>query len=873
VALGDAVEVEYVDHGERCERCAFCNAALYKWEVAKREGSICGASLCCHFGKAAFLSQHFDEPAPEPLRRLFQDKTSAQGKMFHKNIRYINSALQMASTTANVRHTRGRSMMVAEGNIYHLLNPLESSRDPQYVQLYMMDDQEKELSERVKKMGRNDPERKAESASLMEMVGDLQDMLHTCNAYVKEFKSVEEQLRDSTDDDVLEFEVKYMETDSKDPKVYNKPQASEVMVVVDDKEDPKEKRGLRLLARNRVDCKKPTTIWDCTPLYEPLHFVLFYPRGTAGWHGGMGLTPQQYGAYWMHDRPDANANFLHGGRLFQEWVLDTFVKVERQRLNYLKSDDFRRKKMRSSVLGCVKQALIDGKRKGSEAGTEAVEVPASHIGSMAYFRKKRYDAYALARAFGNPSLFVTMTCNCQWPEIQRELQRGQAAEDRPDIVARVFHMKMQQLKDDILKGKVFGEAQALTYRVEFQKRGLPHVHMLVWLKDQSITKTGVGIEQVSQAWIPDPELDKYGFELVTKHMMHGPCDERCMKNGTCTKGYPMKFRDELTAPNASAHGGYPIHRRPDNGRRVLKNRNVWLDNRHVVPHNLYLLKRYSCHLNVMVCSGIEGIKYMFKYVYKEASRANISLSEKQGGGHTDNVDNFFDGLCIGSAEACWRLLGFELAGSYPNVQPLHLHTPDNQNVLFEDSVELESVLEGARLNDTMLTGWFKFNAEQKREYEAKLAEGRRRTSVEKPAALSMCYADIGSIAAWDGKLCRWTRRKKRTQCVGRLPFVHVKDKERWCLKQLLCALPGATCWDDLKTVSEEREASVVCPTFEEACRERGMLENDDLWCKGMDEGVTESMPCMLRMIFVQMLTFCNIGDSIRFWHRYKQFLS
>jgi hypothetical protein len=134
----------------------------------------------------------------------------------------------MASSTANVKHTTGPSMMVAEGNIYHLFNPLEAARDPQYVQLYMMDDQEKELAQRINRMkeksepDRSHPQRKAEVDSFNKIVGDLQDMLHTCNPYVKEFKFVEEQLRENTNDDVLEFEVKYMETDSKDPKVYNK---------------------------------------------------------------------------------------------------------------------------------------------------------------------------------------------------------------------------------------------------------------------------------------------------------------------------------------------------------------------------------------------------------------------------------------------------------------------------------------------------------------------------------------------------------------------------------------------------------------------------------------------------------------------------
>ena len=68
---------------------------------------------------------------------------------------------------------------------------------------------------------------------------------------------------------------------------------------------------------------------------------------------------------------------------------------------------------------------------------------------------------------------------------------GQTFEDRPDIVARVFHMKLKQLKDDIVTAKVFGDVQALTYRVEFQKRGLPHVHMLAWMEDKELTSTGM----------------------------------------------------------------------------------------------------------------------------------------------------------------------------------------------------------------------------------------------------------------------------------------------------------------------------------------------------------------------------------------------
>ena len=55
------------------------------------------------------------------------------------------------------------------------------------------------------------------------------------------------------------------------------------------------------------------------------------------------------------------------------------------------------------------------------------------------------DAMAIVRVKGKPDLFVTFTCNPKWLEIVEELLPGQQAEDRPDIAARVFKMKLDEL--------------------------------------------------------------------------------------------------------------------------------------------------------------------------------------------------------------------------------------------------------------------------------------------------------------------------------------------------------------------------------------------------------------------------------------------
>ena len=68
------------------------------------------------------------------------------------------------------------------------------------------------------------------------------------------------------------------------------------------------------------------------------------------------------------------------------------------------------------------------------------------------------DAMAICRRYGNPDLFITFTCNPKWPEITRALAKipGQKPEDRPDIITRIFKMKLDNLLSTIKNEKIFG---------------------------------------------------------------------------------------------------------------------------------------------------------------------------------------------------------------------------------------------------------------------------------------------------------------------------------------------------------------------------------------------------------------------------------
>jgi hypothetical protein len=140
------------------------------------------------------------------------------------------------------------------------------------------------------------------------------------------------------------------------------------------------------------------------------------------------------------------------------------------------------------------------------------------------------------------------------------------------------------------------------YTVEFQKRGITHAHILVWLSSGNKLKTGTDIDKIISAELPDNTLYARLYDVVSYYMMHGPCDgarlfSPCMDKGKCTKYYLKDFKGTMTIDDE----GYPRYKRRDFGIHVDK-QGVQLDNPYVVPYNPHLLIRYGGHVNVEYCN-------------------------------------------------------------------------------------------------------------------------------------------------------------------------------------------------------------------------------------------------------------------------------
>ena len=172
------------------------------------------------------------------------------------------------------------------------------------------------------------------------------------------------------------------------------------------------------------------------PSYASLHYVLLFPNGEDGWH------------------TDIPSNK---------------VQMEQEELPMLASI-----------------AMGDH----DENINLEIILPSSHMGSKRQMNQLFQDSMAICHPFSKPDIFLTMMANPNWPEIQDALleeeslngghRQKQSSYDRPDIVAHVFEQKKNAVLKEIKNG-VFGKAVAHIHTIEFQKRGLPHMHLLILL--------------------------------------------------------------------------------------------------------------------------------------------------------------------------------------------------------------------------------------------------------------------------------------------------------------------------------------------------------------------------------------------------------
>ncbi|KAJ3698202.1 hypothetical protein LUZ61_001907 [Rhynchospora tenuis] len=816
----------------------WCNL-LGEWLVYKRGPfGVRNASLHLPLSPSSYLDEN---------RR---EKSQFFSLLLALSSSFINRGVQIDES---INRGSGPYVFRVSGQLCHLLGSLLPDNDdpPRFAQLYMYDT-ENEVSNRMAPFSSSD----GSSSLRPHIVTALKEMLDTHNRYAQAYRSARERVLADTSDNLR---LRIRADRSRDSR-YSAPTASEVAgLIVGDLDHDHFVRDIIVQRRSGLLIR----ISSIHPSYMALQYPLIFSRGEDSYIPGIEYNPlaestqnihrqhvtmAEYYCYRLQMRVFGCPIILRSGRLLQQLAIDMFACVDQARLWYIHDNQ---QLFRSDSYANVRNAVINNDMFGRTVGKRII-LPSSHVGSPRYMYQNYQDAIAVCRHLGPPHLFITFTCNPAWPEITRNLMPGQRASDRPDLVCRVFKMKVNQMVRDIKDGEFFGPISGLIYSIEFQKRGLPHVHIIVWLRNRASLSDGSSIDRFISAELPNPAFDPEGYAVVSKFMLHGPCgaarhNSPCMQDGKCTKRFPKPYRDSTLVSD----DGFVLYKRRDTHVTVMKN-GVPLDNRYVVPYNLNMLLKYEAHINVERCHRTDMIKYLFKYICKGRDRAMVSVFRPFGTGTSagaeqsqeemviDEVLDYLDCRYLTAPEAVWRLFQYGIHYSHPTVERLPIHLPFQNNILFRDSQPLTEIVTNPASQRTKLTAWFELNARD-------------------PAARQLTYPEVTRLYTWQEGQKNWKVREQGYR-LARVHFVQPSAGDVYYQRMLLNSVRGATSFEHLRTVN-----GTLYQTYKEACNAYGLLDDNSEWLHTMQEAAASASCDQLRAMFVDILLYSDVADAKELW--------
>ncbi|VDP42082.1 unnamed protein product [Heligmosomoides polygyrus] len=358
--------------------------------------------------------------------------------------------MAMASIAAQLDNPRGGGpyCFKVHGQIYHRVGALRPASGcvPHCAQVLILD-----TEEAADELAGREVNRECDRSTFVQ----LHHILLTVNPYVQAFRLMDEVSKEEEQRSIAAQQPRrsvhmvFRQLTTDDQRRYNIASSNEVAVVYvgDDENIPGERN---LIVHERGGAVR--TISYLSKLCDPLSYPLLFPRGEDGWHPEMEkasigngrrvrVTQKEYYSYLLFSRNGVFNPLLHAGKLFQQYVVDSWLKIEMNRLNFIRRNQ---KELRLETCRSLQDYMIGDENDSGPQGRRIV-LAASFAGGPRFMVSQYQDAMTIVSKYGKPDIFLTFTCNPNWKEIQNNLEHGQCAADRPDLVARVFNLKVKAL--------------------------------------------------------------------------------------------------------------------------------------------------------------------------------------------------------------------------------------------------------------------------------------------------------------------------------------------------------------------------------------------------------------------------------------------
>lgn len=280
----------------------------------------------------------------------------------------------------------------------------------------------------------------------------------------------------------------------------------------------------------------------------------------------------------------------------------------------------------------------------------------------------------------------------------------------------------------------------------------------------------------------------------------------------------------------------------------------------VVSWNAATLIKWDGHFNVEGAAEQRCVKYLFKYITKGNTKTQIfvvtAANPEEERAAVNEIKEYLTQRYMGSSDATWRILEFDLTGREPTVEGIPVHLEGERKSIYNPGKERQAMDKEGKLE-----WYFKrpLIAELDDIKYADFYENYRVQPKEKEMAKNRD----------DGWLCtdgvHWVTRRQRGECVSRIHWVSPSRGEHFYLRLLLSNFPCRGYADLYQLGGPD------CKTFQEAACAKGLLDNEKEYDDALKEAHTFLLGPALRRLFVLM---CNIGaPAAVLWEANKDILS